>query len=117
MILNARNPAAAIITGDLYVENVISNFSQEQELPTFFRCARDFMFDAGFYLRSWTSNASYLRELTQAESVLDKKKVAKVLGMLWVPDVYEMSFVMRTIVHSERTTWRSILKLQNYMTP
>ncbi|XP_060559098.1 uncharacterized protein LOC132719352 [Ruditapes philippinarum] len=110
MTLNASNPAANIITRDLYVDNVISNFQQEQDLLTYFRYARALMSEAGFNLRSWTSNSSKLCELAVAEKVLDKDKVVKVLGMLWDPDNDEMSFVQRTIVNSERTTKRSILK-------
>ncbi|XP_060597510.1 uncharacterized protein LOC132751365 [Ruditapes philippinarum] len=108
--LNASNPAANIITRDLYVDNVISSFQQEQDLLNYFRYARTLMSEAGFNLRSWTSNSSKLCELAVAEKVLDKDKVVKVLGMLWDPDNDEMSFVQRTIVNSERTTKRSILK-------
>ncbi|XP_060588234.1 uncharacterized protein LOC132743696 [Ruditapes philippinarum] len=110
MTLNASNPAANIITRDLYVDNVISSFQQEQDLLTYFRYARALMSEAGFNLRSWTSNSSKLCEYAVAEKVLDKDKVVKVLGMLWDPDNDEMSFVQRTIVNSERTTKRFILK-------
>ena len=108
--LNVNNPAADIIARDLYVDNVISSFQEEHELLTYFRCARDLMTKAGFNLRSWTSNSRKLRDHAQAENVLDKDRIVKVLGMLWNPDADEMSYVPRPLVHSETLTKRSILK-------
>jgi hypothetical protein len=43
MALNASDPAANIITRNLYVDNVISSFQQEQDLLIYFRYARALM--------------------------------------------------------------------------
>lgn len=39
------------------------------------------MSEAGFNLRSWTSNSSHLRELAQAENVLGKDNKTKIHGL------------------------------------
>ncbi|KAH3877083.1 hypothetical protein DPMN_000939 [Dreissena polymorpha] len=48
--------------------------------------------------------------MAEAEGVVDNDAVIKVLGLLWEPEIDQMSFVMRSINSKEKTTKRGILQ-------
>ncbi|XP_052280772.1 uncharacterized protein LOC127878293 [Dreissena polymorpha] len=110
LTLNKDNPAASTISNDLYVDNVVSSFTSETDVLKYFRQARELMAAGGFNLRSWTSNSSELRAMAEAEGVVDRDAVIKVLGLLWEPEIDQMSFVMRSINSKEKATKRGILQ-------
>ncbi|XP_052271452.1 uncharacterized protein LOC127872161 [Dreissena polymorpha] len=110
LTLNKDNTAASTICNDLYVDNVVSSFTSETDVLKYFRQARELMAAGGFNLKSWTSNSSKLRTMAEAEGVVDRDAVIKVLGLLWEPEIDQMSFVMRSINSKEKATKRRILQ-------
>ncbi|XP_052256342.1 uncharacterized protein LOC127861697 [Dreissena polymorpha] len=110
LTLNKDNTAASTISNDLYVDSVVSSFTSETDVLKYFRHARDLMASGGFNLRSWTSNLSALRTMAEAEGVVERDAVIKVLGLLWEPEIDQMSFVMRSINSKEKGTKRGIFQ-------
>ncbi len=108
--MNTNNPAAAVIARDLYVDNVISSFNSEDDTLSYFRHARDLMTEAGFNLRSWTSNCERLIDVARSENVHDRDRQAKILGMIWDPDEDVVKFVTRKKEPSTTATKRTILQ-------
>ncbi|XP_052237671.1 uncharacterized protein LOC127848982 [Dreissena polymorpha] len=107
---NKTNPASLTLREDLYVDNVLSRFSQQSELVNYFRNTRALMNRASMNLRSWTFNSKTLREIAARESVLDADEVTKVLGMRWTPEEDTMSFMHREIPTLHKLTKRDILR-------
>ncbi|XP_071165983.1 uncharacterized protein [Mytilus edulis] len=69
------------------------------------------MLNAGFNLRSWTSNNENARNLAIKEDVLDTDKEAKILGMRLNVETDELSYAKRVLSSvSSNITKREILK-------
>ncbi|XP_053392175.1 uncharacterized protein LOC128554880 [Mercenaria mercenaria] len=81
--LNSDKKASEHLRQDLYVDNVISGFQQEDELLQFYSESRELLSSADFNLRSWSSNSNKLRVQAIKDSVLDLDRCPKVLGMRW----------------------------------
>ncbi|CAG2219250.1 unnamed protein product [Mytilus edulis] len=77
------SPTASRITQDLYVDNVLTSFTAEDDLMQFYRDSRCLLQKGGFNLRSWNSNSNRLRELAETENVLDSSNEVNILGMRW----------------------------------
>ncbi|VDI66322.1 Hypothetical predicted protein, partial [Mytilus galloprovincialis] len=77
------SPTASRITQDLYVDNVLTSFTDEDDLMQFYRDSRCLLQKGGFNLRSWNSNSNRLRELAETENVLDSSNEVNILGMRW----------------------------------
>ena len=107
---NQDNPAADVLARDLYVDNVISSFEEEEHLLHYFAQARDLMGKAGFNLRSWCSNSINLQQLAATEEVQDRETVAKILGMRWDSRTDRLYFVERPIAPNPVVTKRVILQ-------
>jgi len=95
---------------DLYVDNILSSFAKEDSVLDYFRSARALMLDAGFNLRSWTSNNESVRNLAKANGVLDIDSQTKVLGMLWDVVSDKLSYPVREIEIHDHVTKREILQ-------
>ncbi|KAH3712345.1 hypothetical protein DPMN_072042 [Dreissena polymorpha] len=80
---NTKNGASAIILQDLYVNNIISSFENEEDMIHFFHNWRKLIGNAGMTLRSWTSNSINLKEVVTSGCIEEKNTDVKVLGMLW----------------------------------
>ncbi|XP_052777853.1 uncharacterized protein LOC128215181 [Mya arenaria] len=78
---NSGNWVSNHLLRDIYVDNIISSFSQERNVVDFFRDTRELMSAANFNLRSWNSNSSIVREMAKVDHVLDNDGASKVLGM------------------------------------
>jgi hypothetical protein len=63
--------ASEYLCQDLYIDNVISIFQQEEQLLQFYSESRELMSSAGFNLRSWSSNSKMLQIQAINDSVLD----------------------------------------------
>ena len=95
---------------DLYVDNMISSFSDEKAVLSYFRDARDLMSTAGFNLRAWASNSAKLRKLAESENVSDSKPTTKVLGMNWNTLADDLGFPATPIrATPQKATKREIL--------
>ncbi|XP_071176408.1 uncharacterized protein [Mytilus edulis] len=106
-----ENKTTKILTRDLYVDNILSSICNETKDVTYFKKARQLMFNAGFNLRSWTSNNENVRNLAIKEDVLDTDKEAKILGMRWNVETGELSYAKRVLSSvSSNITKREILK-------
>ena len=65
------NKTAEVLKRDLYVDNILSSVDGEDEAVRYFKEARNMMNEAGFNLRSWTSNSRKVRQQAEVENVLD----------------------------------------------
>ncbi|KAH3770021.1 hypothetical protein DPMN_171300 [Dreissena polymorpha] len=87
----------------LYVDNIISSFSDEKAVLLYFRDARDLMSKAGFNLQAWASNsAKLLKEISRIRKRLGLKIDYKSVG-------YELEHVGRRLgifchLHQSDTT-------------
>ncbi|VDI67966.1 Hypothetical predicted protein [Mytilus galloprovincialis] len=77
------SPTASRITQDLYVDKVLTSFTDEDDLMQFYRDSRCLLQKRGFNLRSWNSNSNRLRQLAKTENVLDSSNEVNILGMRW----------------------------------
>ncbi|XP_063415856.1 uncharacterized protein LOC134697507 [Mytilus trossulus] len=106
-----ENETTKILTRDLYVDNILSSICNKTQAVTYFKEARQLMLNAGFNLRSWTSNNENVRNLAIKEDVLDTDKEAKILGMRWNVETDELSYAKRVLPFvSSNITKREILK-------
>ena len=62
-----ENWVCACIKNDLYVDNILSSLSEEEDAVEYFSTARSLMAYAGFNLRSWNSNSQCVRDQVIAE--------------------------------------------------
>ena len=92
------------------MDNILSSFAKEDRVLNYFRSARALMLDAGFNLRSWTSNNESVRNLAKANGVLDNDSQTKVLGMLWDVVSDKLSYPVREIEIHDHVTKREILQ-------
>ncbi|XP_071127727.1 uncharacterized protein [Mytilus edulis] len=76
-------PTASRITQDLYVDKVLSSFTDEDDLMQFYRESRRLLQKGDFNLRSWNSNFNRLQEIADTEKVIDSSKEVNILGMRW----------------------------------
>ncbi|VDI74374.1 Hypothetical predicted protein, partial [Mytilus galloprovincialis] len=74
---------SAMMKNDLYVDNILSSLENEDDAAKYFVQARSLMSDAGFNLRSWSSNCSKLTDLAKQHDVCEKETFVKILGLKW----------------------------------
>ena len=103
---------AGTMERDLYVDNILSSVESDDEALTYYTEARQIMAEAGFNLRTWSSNSDKLRNLAREENVLDMDRNTKVLGMLWNSENDNLMYPERNFSASigENVTKRAILK-------
>ena len=74
------NDWSEILEKDLYVDNIISSFRQEESLLQYFHTSRFLFSKAGFNLRAWASNSKKLQRRATEENVNETDKLVKILG-------------------------------------
>ena len=99
-----------LLKKNIYVDNIISSFTDEKTVCNYFRDTRDLMSSAGFNLRSWSSNSCRLSSLAKAEDVLDSDKITKILGMRWDAATDTIYLARKTIPTFASMTKRTILQ-------
>ena len=99
-----------LLKKDIYVDNIISSFTDEKTVCNYFRDTGDLMSSAGFNLRSWSSNSCRLSSLAKAEDVLDSDKITKILGMRWDAATDTIYLAQKTIPTFASMTKRTILQ-------
>ncbi|XP_052799095.1 uncharacterized protein LOC128230691 [Mya arenaria] len=112
---NSGNWVSNHLLRDIYVDNIISSFSQERDVVDFFRDTRALMSAANFNLRSWNSNSSIVREMAKVDHVLDNDGASKVLRMRWDAVKGTISFPERLIPVADIVTKRTILQHTSMM--
>ncbi|XP_076089954.1 uncharacterized protein LOC143061985 [Mytilus galloprovincialis] len=101
-----------IMKNDLYVDNILSSLENEDDAAKYFVQARSLMSEAGFNLRSWSSNCSKLTDLAKQYDVCEKETFVKILGLKWdtVKDTITFQKVDLFDIELPNITKREILK-------
>jgi hypothetical protein len=108
--LNSSEWVPDYLKRDLYVDNVLSSFSNEQDLLQFYSTSRKLMSAAGFNLRAWNSNSEQLRAKASEEKLLDTDTCTKILGIQWICKEDTLTFAERQIETKGVITKRAILQ-------
>ena len=95
---------------DIYVDNVLSSFAEEDELLSFYQESRNVMSEGGFNLRSWSSNNVKLQNLAKSENCLDSDNLIKILGLRWDVNSDNILFQNNISDSEELLTKRIILQ-------
>ena len=82
---------------NLYVDNLISGGTTEENVIRYFREARDVMSKANFNLRSWASNSPELQTIVQKENIADTSQMVNLLGLHWNTSSDKVSFIPKRI--------------------
>ncbi|XP_063436701.1 uncharacterized protein LOC134718141 [Mytilus trossulus] len=100
------------LTNDLYVDNIISSFSEENDLINYYNQTRPLFANAGFNLRSWASNSEILQEFARKDRVVDNDKIIKVLGLKWNAEKDTITFAKKDALgnKNKNVTKRDVLK-------
>ncbi|XP_063447017.1 uncharacterized protein LOC134726541 [Mytilus trossulus] len=103
---------SAMMKNDLYVDNILSSLENEDDAEKYFVQARSLMSEAGFNLRSWSSNCSKLTDLAKKHNVCEKETFVKILGLKWdtVKDTITFQKVDLFDIELPNITKREILK-------
>ena len=68
---------------NLYVDNILSGCSTEEESVAFYTEARTILSEANFNLRSWASNSKQLCDSAKKDQVADACEQVNTLGLVW----------------------------------
>ena len=77
------SPVSKDLLNNLYVDNVLSGCATEQAALEYFSESRSLLSNAGFNLRSWSSNCTHLQDLASTQQVFESSNPVKVLGVYW----------------------------------
>lgn len=77
------NPIAKDMRDNIYVDNILSGCSTEEELLTYYSQSRDLMNQAKFNLRSWSTNSKHIQEITRQDKTNDPNTTVGLLGLRW----------------------------------
>ena len=78
-----NTPLSHGILNNLYVDNILSGCSLEEEIIQYYHNARAILSEAHFNLRACPTNSPQLRDVTQKEKTADVTTLNNILGMLW----------------------------------
>ena len=99
---------------NLYVDNMVSGCTNEQASVEYFNESRSLLCNAGFNLRSWSSNCTQLQSVASHHKVAEPDNLVKVLGIFWNTQKDEIyltpsanSAVTSTITKREILRWTS----------
>ena len=111
-LLQNNTPISCDILNNLYVDNVISGSSSENEVICYYHDARKLLSEACFNLRAWVTNSPQLRAITQQEKTADTAIPNNILGILWNPisDHLSLSFKGPLTTGTLLTTKRELLQ-------
>ena len=115
------SPIAHDMKQNLYVDNIITGCSTDEEAVDYYREARSIMTQAQFNLRSWASNIAQLQAITVDEGTADSDVTVNLLGLLWDTSTDTINFNPKQFPSKSETplvTKRSVLQcskcLQRY---
>ena len=74
---------AADMRNNIYVDNILSGCSTEEELLTYYHQSRGLMSQAKFNLRSWSTNSKQLQKVTMQDNSSDSNTTVGLLGLRW----------------------------------
>lgn len=103
-------PDIRLLDKDLFVDNVISSFLDQQSAVKFYQSSRTIFKKGSFNLRCWASNSSDVNKLAAAENVREKNpELVTILGLLWDAMKDEIKFKPLVILVATELTKRYIL--------
>lgn len=95
---------------NLYVDNVLTSFQDEQSVLQFYEESRKLLSEGGFNLRSWNSNCKELQNIAEQDKIADTDRLVKILGMRWNTTSDNMLYQKLEITESnEVATKREVL--------
>ncbi|XP_071149320.1 uncharacterized protein [Mytilus edulis] len=68
---------------NVYVDNVLTSFTDKQSLLKFYMESRKLLSEAGFNLRSWNFNSTELQNVAGRDKIEYNDDIVKLLGMNW----------------------------------
>ncbi|VDI02038.1 Hypothetical predicted protein [Mytilus galloprovincialis] len=77
---------------NVYVDNVLTSFTDKQSLLKFYTESRKLLSEAGFNLRSWNSNSTELQNVAGRDKIGDNDDIVKILGMRWDRESDDLKF-------------------------
>ena len=102
---------AADMRNNIYVDNILSGCSTEEELMTYYSQSRELLSQAKFNLRSWSTNSKQLQEVTRQDNTSDPNTTVGILGLRWNTNTDMVSLSTRTFPDiSTFVTKRDILQ-------
>lgn len=105
--------AARVIENDLYMDDCVSGSDEQKETFLLARSVEEVLKTGGFELRKWKSNDKWLanRLGTAGEStmIFDSEEQTSVLGLQWLIDSDQFTFVVKTLEIAEIVTKRGML--------
>ena len=106
------SPVARDIQQNLYVDNILSDFLDEEGTVQYYHKARQIMSNANFNLRSWASNSTSLMRVAQENNVADNQTTVNVLSLLWntAGDTLTLNPKEFTSTHHTLVTKREVLR-------
>lgn len=107
------NPSttSTILEKNIYVDNVLTSFPDEQQTLEFYSESRKLLSNAGFNLRSWNSNCSTLKTMATQEKSVDNDSIVKILGMNWDTESDNIVYQQLNIQENNRSiTKREVLR-------
>lgn len=78
---------AADMQDNIYVDNILSGCSTEEELLTYYHQSRGLMSQAKFNLRLWSTNSTQLQKVTMQDNSSDPNTTVGLLGLCWKHDL------------------------------
>ena len=86
LLLTYGSDVAQNILHNIYVDNVVSGFSNVDVSMKYYHKSCEIMSTARFNLPSWASNHSAITSLAQQDKIADNRSTFNVLGLLWNTD-------------------------------
>ena len=105
-------PVAKDMKRNLYVDNLMSGCTSEEEIVTYYQQARSIMNRANFNLRSWSSNSKKLQAMTSKDQTNDQNHTVNLLGLCWDTYTDTLTFAPRILqsIATPLVTKRDVLR-------
>ena len=101
---------AANIKENIYVDNILSGCNTEAEILEYYSQARSIMGQAGFNLRSWSSNNNTLQKVTSDDKTIDPNTTVNILGLRWNTATDTLSLTPKVLPSGKFISKRDVLQ-------
>ena len=99
---------------NMYVDNILSGCSTEDELEVYYKQSQELMSQANFNLHSWSSNSHRLQVITARDKTRDPNSTIGLLGLNGT--LLLTQFLLLQGSSNTFVTKRDILQVSKYMT-
>ena len=112
---HVTSPVAADMKENIYVDNIMSGCNTEDELLTYYKQSQEFMSQANFNLRSWSSNSCHLQTITVRDNTSYPNPTVGLLGLRWNTTTDTLSLAPKQLSPSNTTftTKRDVLQISS----